>query len=193
MSNAMDDAIDTLCKEIAKQARDPEEAQLITLKALGKLAGTNWQPYFEQLGKDSQTPYLGTTHEIEQRLNEMVKTAIEAQLAQLKAQPAQETTEAPKKIQKKQTAIIPRDLPPGTMTARDFYDRHGVSYGRYRRHTEHGINGKFLETTERRPYQRTRPNHRDRYLTPSQQQKAIEYWEEHQVTYTMPDPEPNKA
>src|SRR5580765_4776685 len=79
--------------------------------------------------------------------------------------------------------IIPDDLPPGTMNARDFYDKHGVSYSNFRRHTEQGINGDFLDVTEIKPYPDTRPNYKDRYLTPSQQAKAIEYWDTHHTPY----------
>lgn len=185
MNDAINDNIDTLREAIAKQARDPEEAQLIALKALGKLAGTNWQPYFEQLGRGSLTSCLGTVHEVEQRLNEMVKAAIEAQLNQLKAQPAQET--AKKAAKKSAKRPIPKNLPPGTMFARDFWSTYGVSHGRYRQHVERGVNGDFPETTERIPYPDTRPNYKERFVTPDNRSAIFAFWDRHEVDYTAPE------
>lgn len=109
---------------------------------------------------------------IEMRLN-----AIEVQLNQNKTKPAQ------KAFKRAHTKPVPGDLPLGTVYARDFYEKHSVSYGDFRRHTEHGFNGDLLEVTERKLYPDTRPNYKDRYLTPEQQQKAIEYWRKYGTSY----------
>jgi len=173
--------IDSAREIIVKLARDPIGARLLvpgfiaTLKE--ELDNTDWQPRFEELGRSPQTLPHTEIHDTQQLL--------EALLVQLKAQPIQET--AKKATKKSAKRPIPKNLPPGTMFAKDFWSICGVPHGRYRQHVERGINGDFPETTDRIPYPDARPNYKERFVTPDNRSAIFAFWDRHEVDYTAPE------
>ncbi len=66
-------------------------------------------------------------------------------------------------------------LPNGSIYARDFAVQHGVSESSFRRHINAGIGGDVVEAEK---------TTKGRYLTPSQQIAALEFWHRHGVKYT---------
>jgi hypothetical protein len=84
------------------------------------------------------------------------------------------------------------DLPEGGILARDFARMHGVNHTTFRDHITIGI-GKGLPADQKdrvqcseRPKQ-GRPNEIERYLTPEQQQAALDYWKRHGVKFNEPE------
>jgi uncharacterized small protein (DUF1192 family) len=165
----MNDIIETLSQEIAKSAGSPEEARDI----VADLVKVDWQSYF-----------LGGKIQVYSSAGLAARVAIlEQEVAELKKQLSKEKPRPYKKTPRMLPALVGQ--PEGTMTAYDFYAAHDVSSGRLRYHTEQGIYGDFLETTDV-PHP-TRPGYKDRLLTPEQQKKAIEYWKKHGIVFKMPE------
>jgi len=79
---------------------------------------------------------------------------------------------------------VPADLPDGTLAAADFARLHSLPYDTIKHHIKRGIGGDMLEVTEI-PH-RSRPNYTEKFLTPEQQQKALDYWDRHRVRYQKP-------
>ena len=73
---------------------------------------------------------------------------------------------------------VPADIPHDCVWARDFAVRHGVKESSFRRHINIGIGGDVIEA-EKSP--------KGRYLTPEQQEKAIVFWKQHNVKFSVPD------
>src|SRR5882762_6437952 len=75
----------------------------------------------------------------------------------------------------------PVDLPPGSMLFADFAEKYGVPRGTFSHHVRVGIAGEKVETVERpKP---GRSDHTERWLTPEQQQKALDFWRHHGVKF----------
>jgi len=86
---------------------------------------------------------------------------------------------------------IPLDLPPGSMLFADFGEKYGVPRGTISHHVRVGIAGEKIETVERpKP---GRPDHTERWLTPEQQEKALDFWRRHGVKFSPPASEEKAA
>jgi hypothetical protein len=161
----MDNIIEPLAKDIAEASDgNPEEARQI----VGELAKIDWQAYLAGAGFQA---YISTS------LVSRVKQ-LELEIAELKKQLPGDNP----RTYKKKVHSIPHSMPKGTVYAKDFYEKHDVSYSAFRYHTEKGYNGDKLETTNI-PHP-TKPGVVSaRYLTPAQQEKAIAYWDKHNVSF----------
>jgi len=83
------------------------------------------------------------------------------------------------------SASVPVDLPPGSMLFADFAEKYSVPRATFSHHVRVGIAGDKVETVERpKP---GRPEHTERWLTPKQQQAALDYWHRHGVKFKEPD------
>src|SRR5260370_24261787 len=161
----MDNIVDSARREIGELAGDEEEARFI----VGELAKTNdWSPYLKKNDIISS---------LEQRV-----AILESKVA---GRPATQPDKASKQAPGKQLISATEPLPPGAVKAKDFYTRHGVPLTRLRYHTEKGMAGDLLETTDRIPYP-SRPDYKERYITVAQQQAALAYWKRYRVPNTIP-------
>jgi hypothetical protein len=163
-NDLLGDIADLVRQEIVRLTRDPKGAQLIIPGVLAELEkallNTDWHQLFED-------------YTVKQRI-----VAMQSELPQLVAN-------AQKSVKRKHAKrSVPKDLPSGTMYARDFWNIHGVSHGRYRCHVERGMQGDFPETTERAPYPDTRPYYKERFVTPDNRDAIFAFWDRHGVTYT---------
>jgi hypothetical protein len=77
---------------------------------------------------------------------------------------------------------IVKGLPDGCMGIRDFARQHGVSPTTFVHHIINGIGKEKVSCTERP--RAGRSEHTERYLTPEQQQAALDYWRRHGVKFT---------
>jgi hypothetical protein len=160
-------SVEEIAKQILEETGSAEEARwfVAELVKFDFAAGTG-NPAYSSMSLTSEVAAL------KKRV-----AALEAQISR--------TGEAPKtdsilsNTGKKRN--LPKGLPEGSVAARDFYLEKGISPTELRYHTERGIYGDFLETTDI-PH-KTRPGFKYRYLTPDQQRKAVEYWKEHGVNY----------
>jgi hypothetical protein len=79
-------------------------------------------------------------------------------------------------------------LPKGCMSMRDFAHKYGVNPTTFRDHITIGI-GKGLPSEQKdrvEAYERPKPrrsNETERYLTPKQQQAALDYWQRHRIPF----------
>lgn len=80
----------------------------------------------------------------------------------------------------------PTDIPPGSLLMTDFAAQYGVHRSTALRHCTQGIKGDYIEAIER-----TKPGGRrgdkERWLSPEQQKKAIQFWIRHNVKFTQPE------
>lgn len=100
-------------------------------------------------------------------------------------QPAQEkvidnTTKPIKRAQKsttEETSSIPLHLPQGTLSSSQFAKKHGIYYTDLKNYMRRGIEGKKFEVTEES--HPTRKGYTLKFLTPEQQEQALEMLKRH--------------
>jgi hypothetical protein len=103
--------------------------------------------------------------------------------------PCETTTVAStqKRTSERKKADIPDDLPEGTVTHFEFAKRHGVNPRTFSDQIVKGI-GRGQEKKDKINAviipKENRPGETDKYLTPSQQLAAIEYWQRHGTKFT---------
>lgn len=91
--------------------------------------------------------------------------------------PAITATEAPQnRIVERKTQPIPDDLPEGTIKLVEFKKKYGIADASMHRWINEGINGEKIETVTRPKPTGIGPQH---YLTPEQQEKAVEILKRH--------------
>lgn len=76
----------------------------------------------------------------------------------------------------KQSASIPANLPPGTVPANDFVKKYEISTSNWSRWVNKGLKGERIETEEVPRTDGKGPLH---YLTPTQQEKALDLLKRH--------------
>lgn len=78
------------------------------------------------------------------------------------------------------TLAAPGDLPPGSISHKDFAERHGMSARTFRDQID---SGKVAAITRPKP---NRPGEFERWLTPDQQRQALTFWRARHANITQP-------
>ncbi len=110
--------------------------------------------------------------ELEQRLARATMPTAPTAVAE---QDSATRTRAPRVIT---PTAAPTDIPPGSVHMRDFAEHHGVNAATFRDHITSG-NVPALTIPKL-----NRPREVERWLTPDQQQQAIDYWRSHGKPFT---------
>ncbi len=77
-------------------------------------------------------------------------------------------------------SVTPGDLPPGSLSHKDFAERHGMSARTFRDQID---SGKVDAITRPKP---NRPGEYERWLTPDQQRQALAFWRARNANITQP-------
>jgi hypothetical protein len=209
MSDAINNAMDMLRRDVATQTRDPEEARRLMIEHLGEMVKESGKiPWEVDLKKST-----GTLSDLISKINEMKQglAELEAQLYQAieqpisgEPQPIHETTEPPvsDKAKKPIQAIRERkrpsylddmlaNLPPGTLPISEFAEKHGITYRALRHYIENGIAGDHIEITAIPFEVKGRPNYKIKLLTPKQQDQAVEFLKKHRKYGIENNPAPS--
>lgn len=72
---------------------------------------------------------------------------------------------------------VPSDLPADTLSAYDFATQHGIDREHFKNYMRRGVDGEMLEITEVKHH--SRAGYTLKFLTPSQQEQAIEVLKRH--------------
>lgn len=81
-------------------------------------------------------------------------------------------------------------IPDNAISITTFAEQHGVKPRTFRDHITVGIQGERITDVIERP-KPSRPKETERYLTPEQQAKVLDYWRRHGVRFTLPEPSEN--
>lgn len=105
------------------------------------------------------------------------KPSQKAEKPSVSAKPIDDTAKVSEKPQERPVDAIPAHLPLGTVSSGLFAKQHGIEYDHMKNYMRRGVNGEKLEVTE--VSHSTRAGYTLKFLTPAQQEKAIEILRRH--------------
>jgi len=141
--------------------------------------------------KDLEAKYAALEEkctELEKRMDERVT---ELPVPTFATSAIDQIPRAQKRIVERNRDVSPdKELPPGCILARDFARMHGVAPETFRDHFMKGL-GRGLEVKDKvevsdRP-KPGRSKETEYYLTPEQQQAALDFWRRYDIPFKKPD------
>lgn len=177
----------------------PYEKPLIKGKPQYRITTTDLERVIAEHNTGQSQPQLVTTSTtsellvIQQQVNDLQQRVsdLEALVYALREARARETVTIESRVlppRQEPPAASQRekqdDLPPGSLLLKDFAKKYNVSYDTLMYHVTKGIKKEILKASDRpKP---GRPNERERYFTPEDQQRAFDFWRRHHVKFDDP-------
>lgn len=144
----------------------------------------------EQLEQDRQT-LASRVEQLEQEVSKLERNtgaSRETPEPTNATQPIDRPThyEPRQKLTTEPTRATIAGIPDNAISISTFSEQHGVKPRTFRDHITVGIQGERITDVIERP-KPSRPKETERYLTPEQQAKVLDYWTRHNVSYRLPE------